>query len=73
MKKIDIKEYGLTEFHCKTCSKLLAVIPDEFLNKINPPCRTCQGWEVNYNFGIYLLRIDSKRYDKYMELQEELS
>jgi hypothetical protein len=72
MQKI-IKNYGLTQFCCSNCNKPITVIPDEFLDKINPPCKKCQGWEINYNFGIYLSRIDSNRYTKYMEMQAKLS
>ena len=72
MKKIKHKNYGLTKYCCPKCDKTLIVVPDEFLDKVNPPCKKCQGWEINYNFGIYLLRIDSKRYSRYIEMQEEI-
>ena len=69
---IKTKNYGLVKYTCINCNKALAIIPVEFLYKINPPCRECQGWEIKYDFEMYLLRINNIRYQKYMEMQKGL-
>jgi hypothetical protein len=59
---------ALTNIFCPTCNKLLAIIPSEFSTTFRTPCKDCQGWEVQHNFDLYLLRFDKQRYEDYKKL-----
>ena len=68
---LKAKSHSLTNYYCPSCKEWLVTIPDEFVNKIKCPCKKCQGWEVRFDFSLYLLRVDKERYTKYANLTVE--